>query len=90
MTYYVYIIRSLKTDQFYIGQTNDLDNRVQRHNAGYEKATKNRGPWVLFAYLKTGSRAQALRTEKKIKNFKSRKRTMAFAKEKMVITQREV
>ena len=87
MTYYVYIIRSLKNDKFYIGQTNDLDKRLQRHNGGYEKATKNKGPWVLFAYLKSESRVQAMKTEKKIKNFKSRNRTMEFAKNKMVIVE---
>lgn len=38
MLYYVYILRSLGTGRFYIGQTCDLEKRVKAHNselAGY-------------------------------------------------------
>ncbi|MEY4876613.1 MAG: hypothetical protein RL708_1762, partial [Bacteroidota bacterium] len=30
---------------FYIGQTNNLDDRLFRHNSNQNLATKNKGPW---------------------------------------------
>ncbi|MBK6820653.1 MAG: GIY-YIG nuclease family protein [Bacteroidetes bacterium] len=37
--FYVYILYADKFDKFYIGQTNNIQVRVQRHNSGSEKAT---------------------------------------------------
>ncbi|NWG13301.1 MAG: GIY-YIG nuclease family protein, partial [Acidobacteria bacterium] len=34
MPHYVYILQSLADGRYYIGQTSDLQNRLQRHNAG--------------------------------------------------------
>jgi predicted GIY-YIG superfamily endonuclease len=31
---YVYILRSVSGDQYYVGITEDLRNRLSRHNAG--------------------------------------------------------
>ena len=42
---YVYVLRSLKDDQFYVGLTRDLPLRVQQHNNGLVTSTKKR---VLF------------------------------------------
>ncbi len=34
MLFWVYAIKSLKRDRIYIGQTIDLEKRVQAHNSG--------------------------------------------------------
>jgi len=47
MTYFVYILESLKDGTYYVGSTNHLSDRVERHNQGRSKYTKNRGPWVV-------------------------------------------
>jgi putative endonuclease len=78
MEFYVYIIQSEKDGSFYFGQTNNLDNRVKRHNAGSEKYTSKKIPWKLFWHAKVGSRAEAMKLERKLKNLKSTKRMMAF------------
>ncbi|MBS1539503.1 MAG: GIY-YIG nuclease family protein, partial [Bacteroidetes bacterium] len=36
MDFYVYILQSDKDQSFYIGQTNNLDERLKRHNLGME------------------------------------------------------
>ncbi|MFN3941656.1 MAG: GIY-YIG nuclease family protein [Flavobacterium sp.] len=36
MTYFVYILHSPNYDKYYIGQTNNLEDRLKRHNEGYE------------------------------------------------------
>ena len=68
MKYFVYIIYSEIFDKSYIGQTNDLTIRIQRHNDGSEKFTKPYRPWVLRFYIEKDSRAEAMQLEKKLKN----------------------
>lgn len=48
MAFYVYILYSTKADKYYIGQTDNLTDRVERHNAGYETFTSKYRPWVLL------------------------------------------
>jgi GIY-YIG catalytic domain len=45
--FYLYILQSKATGRFYIGQTQDVSERVAYHNANYSKSLKNRGPWRL-------------------------------------------
>ncbi|MCF7741433.1 MAG: GIY-YIG nuclease family protein [Candidatus Marinimicrobia bacterium] len=33
-------MQSKKNGRFYIGQTKDIEDRLQRHNAGHSKSTK--------------------------------------------------
>ncbi len=69
--YFVYILESLKDSRFYIGQTNNLQNRLERHNAGYVKATTHRRPLRLIYQEIFNSRSEALRREKYLKNLKN-------------------
>lgn len=48
--YYVYILQSKKTNNWYTGATSDLQKRFQQHNAGGSKATKKDKPWKLIYY----------------------------------------
>ncbi|MCK4278345.1 MAG: GIY-YIG nuclease family protein [Desulfurellaceae bacterium] len=48
--YYVYVIRSLKDSQLYIGFTEDLPRRFKDHNDGKVESTKNRLPFELVYY----------------------------------------
>ena len=73
MKYFVYILFSSSTNKHYIGQTNNLENRIKRHNSGTEKYTKTGKPWILKHAVIVESRAGAMRLEKKLKNLKSNK-----------------
>ncbi|MBS1595822.1 MAG: GIY-YIG nuclease family protein [Bacteroidetes bacterium] len=44
MSFYVYILESATTGRLYIGQTNDLSDRLVRHNSGRNKYTAGKGP----------------------------------------------
>lgn len=44
MTYYVYILKSLKDNKHYTGSTKQVANRFLQHYAGHVKSTKNRRP----------------------------------------------
>ncbi|MCU4177915.1 GIY-YIG nuclease family protein, partial [Marinilabiliaceae bacterium N1Y90] len=62
-------------DKYYIGQTQDLHQRIELHNSGCFKnsSTKFTNDWQLFFKLQCQSRSQALKIEKHIKNNRSRK-----------------
>jgi len=75
--YFVYILQSEKTFEFYKGQAADIHERVKRHNMGIETATKHGVPWILIWFVKKTTRSEAVILEKKLKNL-SRERTIRF------------
>lgn len=75
--FYTYILYSAKLNSFYKGETNDVDGRLNRHNSGYEKATKLGVPWILLWKTQKPSKSEAKSLEQKIKNL-SVKRTCDF------------
>ena len=77
MSFWVYIIYSESTDSYYKGQTDNLNERIVRHNNGWEKATKSGVPWKLVWKAEKQDRSEAIILEKKLKNL-SRKRLNAF------------
>jgi len=46
--YFLYILRSKKNGSYYTGMTNDIDERLNRHNQGWVKATKYLVPWNCY------------------------------------------
>jgi len=47
---YVYILKSIKDGNIYIGCTNDLKKRIIMHNNGRVESTKNRKPFKIIYY----------------------------------------
>jgi len=45
--FYVYVLRSEKDSNFYVGYTNNLNQRLETHNKGKVSSTKNRLPLTL-------------------------------------------
>ena len=48
--HYVYILKSMKFNEIYIGYTSDLRNRFKEHNEGKSQSTKRYMPWKLVYY----------------------------------------
>ncbi|MCK4781928.1 GIY-YIG nuclease family protein [Candidatus Parcubacteria bacterium] len=71
--YYVYIIKSLTNNKYYIGYTKNIKERLERHNEGRSRFTKNKGEWILVYQERYNSRGEAIKREKYIKSQKSRK-----------------
>ncbi|MEE9162462.1 MAG: GIY-YIG nuclease family protein, partial [Candidatus Neomarinimicrobiota bacterium] len=46
MDYTVYILENPE-GRIYIGQTNNLQDRLRRHNEGRSRYTRSNGPWQL-------------------------------------------
>jgi putative endonuclease len=70
--FFVYILESIKTKRYYIGQTENLVDRVERHNKGYNLSTRPYIPWELKWWKEFETRAEAFKTEKKLKGIKKR------------------
>jgi putative endonuclease len=73
MPFYIYILYSQSHDRYYIGQTNDVTDRLRRHNNGFEKFTAPYGPWVLNCVIEKATRSEAIILEKKLKNLNKEK-----------------
>ena len=71
--YSVYILYSNIKDKYYIGHTQDVMDRLSRHNTGRSKATKYGVPWELVYVKSFMTRSEAIKYEIKIKSMKSKK-----------------
>ena len=69
---WVYILESQKNKRFYIGSTVNLEERLKRHNSGYEKATKSYRPYSVIFKQECATVSQARILEYKIKKWKRR------------------
>ncbi|MEI6650625.1 MAG: GIY-YIG nuclease family protein [Candidatus Moraniibacteriota bacterium] len=64
--YYVYSLKC--RDGYYVGCTDDLKERLSRHQNGYVPATKNRLPVELDFYVAIKEKYKAFEFEKYIKS----------------------
>ena len=69
MFFHVYILKSEKDNRFYIGFSDDLEKRLEKHNQGKAYWTKRHKPWKLIYYESYLSKIDALNREKQLKRF---------------------
>ena len=86
--YYVYILERLVDGSLYTGQTNNLPDRVKRHNRGSIQATKHKAPYRLayFEEYSTRSQAMAREWELKTKWNTARKKKVIASFDKLLIS----
>ncbi len=65
--YYIYVLLSDKDNNLYVGYTNNLKTRIDKHNNGYVLSTKNRRPIKLIYYEACLSQQDAVKREKYLK-----------------------
>ncbi|MFD0931759.1 GIY-YIG nuclease family protein [Psychroflexus salinarum] len=63
MQYFTYILESLKDGRFYIGQTQDLNKRLEEQNRGFSRCTKPYRPWKLIWQQSLNTRKEAYQLE---------------------------
>jgi len=66
--YYTYILYSKKLSKYYVGQTQDLEQRLIDHNVGRTKYAKKGIPWDLVYYFELSTRSEAIKLETRIKS----------------------
>ena len=79
MTYTVYAIYSKSLDIIYVGQTNNIEQRLSDHKKGYSNYTAKANDWELFYSENKESRSEAIKREKQLKSSRGR----AFLREKL-------
>lgn len=78
--FYVYIIKSQKDNNLYIGSTNTLEKRIKEHNEGKCFSTKSRIPFEIIYYEAYKSEGDARKREH---NLKLRSRAHAQLKKRI-------
>ena len=73
MKYYVYILYSQIKDKYYVGYTQDPDERLKEHNLGATISTRSGRPWILVYREEYQDKHSAISREIAIKKMKSRK-----------------
>ncbi|HSD98548.1 MAG TPA: GIY-YIG nuclease family protein [Patescibacteria group bacterium] len=61
--YFVYVLQSMKDDNFYTGFSDNLKRRLSKHNTGLVTATKHRLPLKLIYYEFCLNKTDALHRE---------------------------
>lgn len=67
--YYIYVLKSKKDDNFYVGYTQDLKSRFEQHSKGFVDSTKNRRPFVLIYSEACLDKKDAMKREKYLKTY---------------------
>ena len=70
--YFVYTLYSKRLDRLYIGQTQNLDKRVNEHRNGLSKFTSRTSDWELIYSENCETRRQAMKRERQLKSHKGR------------------
>jgi len=71
MMFFIYILESEIDNSFYIGQIANIEERLIRHNKGYNRSTRLKRPWKLIFHEECKSRSEAMKLEKKLKSWKN-------------------
>lgn len=69
--HYVYLLRSLKNNEIYIGCTNDIRSRIEEHNEGKVFSTKSILPIELIYAEAYCSKDLAYKRERSLKSYGS-------------------
>ena len=70
--YFVYLLESMQDNFLYVGFTEDVTLRLEKHNGGQVVSTKNHRPYRMIYYEAHLSKADALRREKYLKTSKGK------------------
>ena len=66
----VYVLKNSLTNRHYIGSTNDLVRRLDEHNRGHTKSTRQKGIWEVIYQEEYNELLEATRRERQIKSYK--------------------
>ncbi len=82
--YDLYILYSKQLNSYYIGHTDNLEERLRRHLSNHTGYTSRAKDWEIAYTEEYGSKSEAYARERELKSWKSKKRiekliTMYFA-----------
>ena len=69
MRCFLYILKSLKDQEYYIGIAEDVEKRLKQHNAGKTFSTRSRRPFLLIYEEEHPTREAARKREMFLKSY---------------------
>jgi len=72
MHYYVYILQSDFDDSYYIGYSQNPGKRLEDHNDGRSRYTKNKRPWIIVYQEEFQEKSDAIKRERFLKQQRNR------------------
>jgi putative endonuclease len=72
MEYYFYILHSTKRNKYYIGSTQNLEERLRKHNSNHKGFTGGVGDWEIVYFETYDSKNLAYARERQVKKWKSK------------------
>ena len=76
---YLYILYSAKANKFYVGSTGkEVSERIKKHNSNHKSFTGKWNDWELVHTESYEAKEEAMKREKQIKTWKSRKMIKAL------------
>jgi len=67
--FFVYVLQSVThPEEFYVGQTEDIDRRIREHNSGKGRHTRKFVPLQIATYLAVSDRSTARSLERYLKS----------------------
>ena len=73
--FYVYLLKSLGKNRFYIGHTNDVKSRLEKHNCGEVRSTRKFRPWMLLGFEAYVERCEARWREHELKKHEMKRKS---------------
>lgn len=67
---YLYILKSNRTNKYYIGSTGNINRRLVEHNSGQTKSTRGGVPWTLMFIQEYSTLGESKRVELRLKKLK--------------------
>ena len=74
MMYFVYILHSLVLDRYYIGSSQNPQERLNKHLANHKGFTGKSKDWVICYFEEFETKSEALKRENQIKGWKNKDR----------------
>ncbi|WP_298326943.1 GIY-YIG nuclease family protein [Dokdonia sp. Asnod1-B02] len=72
MSFYIYILFSSSLNRYYIGSTNDVEERLKKHLSSNKGFTSKAKDWEVKYTESFETRSEAVQREMQIKKWKSR------------------
>ncbi|MCX6746176.1 MAG: GIY-YIG nuclease family protein, partial [Candidatus Parcubacteria bacterium] len=71
--YNAFVLMSESHNNRYVGSCENLEKRINKHNAGKCRYTSGRRPWKLIYFEEYNTRSEAMKREKFLKSGQGRK-----------------
>ena len=71
--FFVYILKSLENNSYYVGHSSDISARLKQHNNGRVRSTKAYRPWEVVYSEELETKSEAFKREMQIKSYKGGK-----------------